>query len=131
MDRIKKIYLAGGFKSGWQDIVISSIKNNGVRFLDPRKHGIKSSDEYTEWDLNAVRESDILFAFMEANNPGGYALALEIGYAKALGKTIIFIDDVHAHDPARSRFLDMLRSSADFSCYTMQEGITSLVNLVK
>lgn len=131
MKRMKQIYLAGGFKSGWQDIVISSINNKEVRFIDPRIHGIENSDEYTEWDLNAVKESDILFAFMEASNPGGYALALEIGYAKAIGKTIIFVDDVHAHDPARSRFLDMLRSSADFSFYTIKDGITCLVNLVK
>ncbi|WP_194736314.1 hypothetical protein, partial [Pseudomonas aeruginosa] len=86
----KKIYLAGGFSSGWQEIVKSKLKS--FELLDPSAHGIENPAEYTSWDLEAVRASEILLANMEQTNPGGYALALEVGFAKALGKSIYLVD---------------------------------------
>ena len=74
-----RVYLAGGFQSGWQDTVMQAVPS--LDYLDPRSHGLKSKTEYTAWDLEAVRRSDCVFAYLEATNPGGYALALEVGFA--------------------------------------------------
>ena len=104
-----KIYLAGGFKSGWQAIAKRSLAS--FDFLDPSEHQIQDPKAYTEWDLNAVRECDIVLANMEATNPGGYALALEVGFAKALSKKIVLVDQIV--DPTVGRYFEMVRQVAD------------------
>lgn len=106
---LKKIYLAGGFRSGWQTVVRSKLE--GFELLDPSSHGIEDPAEYTRWDLSAVRKSDIVLANMEASNPGGYSLALEIGFAKALGKLIYLVDQLE--DPAIHRYFEMVRQCSD------------------
>lgn len=105
----KTIYLAGGFRSGWQ----ARAKEYLLDFylLDPSLHNLEDPKEYTEWDLNAVRNSDIVLANMESTNPGGYALALEVGFAKALSKYIILVDQIE--DPKVDRYFEMVRQVAD------------------
>jgi hypothetical protein len=116
---LKKIYLAGGFRSGWQQIVKSKLR--GFVLLDPCAHGILDPLEYTRWDLAAVRDSDILLANMEASNPGGYALALEIGFAKALGKSIYLVDQIA--DPSVSHYFEMVRQCCDRVFNTLEDAI--------
>jgi len=81
------VYLAGGFHSGWQDKVKAQFSN--LIFFDPREHKLEAPEQYTAWDLDAIRRSNWVFAYLEKSNPGGYALALELGFGKALGKNII------------------------------------------
>lgn len=126
MSRIT-VYLAGGFKSNWQDAVMSSC--NDFIFKDPRLHNIQSPKDYTDWDLKAVEESDVIFAYMENSNPGGYALALEVGYAKALNKTIIFIEE--ELDRERNKRFDMVRACADYKVTSLTDGIGILLSLEK
>lgn len=78
-----KIYLAGGMKSEWQDRVIAA--HPDIDFMDPRTHGLADEEDYTRWDLNAIRSSGLVFAYMDADNPSGFGLNLEVGYAYALG----------------------------------------------
>jgi hypothetical protein len=122
--RPPRVYLAGGFLSAWQDIVKKAIPE--FEYFDPRSHGLKNRREYTTWDLEAIRQSDYIFAYMEAANPGGYALALEVGYGKALGKCVIVVDEKSAADPQGSRYLEMVTQVADVSFSSLQEGITFL-----
>lgn len=118
------VYLAGGLHSGWQDRVM--VQARECQYLDPREHGVKDPKGYTHWDLQAVRACDIVFAFLEATNPGGYALALEIGYAAALGKTIILVDEKSAADPAVARYLEMVREAATYKSSSLHDGIEHL-----
>ena len=123
----KSVYLAGGFQSDWQDQVINACPQ--FKFNDPRSHNIQSPSDYTEWDLKAVSESDYIFAYMEDSNPGGYALALEIGYAKALNKKVIFVEE-YLSDNRNHRF-NMVRACADISKTSLSDGITALNTLDK
>ena len=123
------IYLAGGFKSSWQDSISNQFPD--IRFLDPRSHKLTDPIEYTNWDLQAIRESHIIFAYLEKDNPGGYALALEVGYAKALGKHIIFIDEKTIPNSESSRYYDMIRASASVLCSTLEDGKSYLENYLK
>lgn len=125
--KIKTVYLAGGFQSNWQDKVIKQCRE--FKFKDPRLHNIQQPEDYTDWDLEAVFESDYLFAYMEDSNPGGYALALEIGYAKALNKKIIFVEDILSDN--RNHRFNMVRACADFTATTLDEGIKALKKLDK
>jgi nucleoside 2-deoxyribosyltransferase len=114
----RKIYLAGGFNSGWQQIARDLLP--GYHLLDPSQHDLADPLAYTAWDLRAVQECDILLANMEESNPAGYALSLEIGYAKALGKQILFVDQVN--DPKRSRYFEMIRQVADRVFPSLQQA---------
>jgi hypothetical protein len=118
------IYLAGGMRSNWQDRVISELPM--FSFFDPRTHGLKDPDAYTHWDLEAVRKSDWVLAFLEETNPGGFSLALEMGFARALSKRMILVDEKSARNEEASRRLAMLHSIADYCPSTIDEAIVIL-----
>ena len=118
----KKLYLAGGFRSGWQAGVMARLP--GYVFLDPSSHNIQEPAKYAKWDLDAIRESDVVLANMEASNPGGYSLALEVGFAKALGKVVIFVDQIE--NPMVSRYFEMVRQCADLVFKTVDDAIAHL-----
>ncbi|MFM0025332.1 nucleoside 2-deoxyribosyltransferase domain-containing protein [Paraburkholderia madseniana] len=104
-----KIYLAGGFNSGWQIQARHELIN--FEIFDPSSHAIQDPKAYTEWDLNAIEQSDIVLANMEHTNPGGYSLALEVGFAKALSKRIILVDQVV--DAQIKKYFEMVRQCSD------------------
>ena len=123
---LRKIYLAGGFGSKWQTEV--AVQLDGLfELLDPSAHNIQDPAEYTRWDLEAVRRSDIVLANMEASNPGGYSLALEVGFAKALGKRIFMVDQIE--DPAMSRYFEMVRQCSERVFPTLAEALDYLASL--
>jgi len=95
--------------------------------LDPSAHNIQDPAEYTRWDLEAVRQSDIVLANMEASNPGGYSLALEVGFAKALGKRIFMVDQVE--DPAVRRYFEMVRQCSEGVFTTLDDALDHLLTL--
>lgn len=121
-DGRKVVYLAGGFKSGWQAKVIKQLPD--FDFLDPSQHNIEDAAEYTRWDLDAVRASDIVLGYMESTNPGGYSLALEIGFAYALGKTVLLVDEIT--DPSVSRYFEMVRQCSESVFPRLSEAIEYL-----
>lgn len=121
-DDRKVVYLAGGFKSGWQAKVMKQLP--GFDFLDPSQHNIEDAAEYTRWDLDAVRASDIVLGYMESTNPGGYSLALEIGFAHALGKTVLLVDEIT--DPSVSRYFEMVRQCSESVFPRLSEAIEYL-----
>ncbi|MCE5981977.1 nucleoside 2-deoxyribosyltransferase [Pseudomonas sp. LF19] len=122
---LRKVYLAGGFRSNWQAIVKSKLKD--FELLDPSAHGIEDPAEYTNWDLAAVRDSDIVLANMEASNPGGYALALEVGFAKALGKSIYLVDQIE--DLSIRRYFEMVRQCSTRVFSTLDEAIVYIATV--
>jgi nucleoside 2-deoxyribosyltransferase len=114
------VYLAGGFGSGWQDKVKQEVER--VTFLDPSTHGLKEPDEYTVWDLELIRQSNIIFAYLELSNPSGYGLNLEIGYAKALGKMVILVNEKRRPQD----YMDMTESACDMVYGNLEDGIEFL-----
>ena len=99
-----KVYLSGSMKSNWQDRVRETSPGN--TYLDPRSHGLTDEKMYTTWDLAAIREADIIFGYLEADNPAGHNLAFELGFAHALGKPIIFVNE----NKRFGRYVGMLRA---------------------
>jgi len=109
-------------KSGWQDYVMQN--GPAVQYHDPRSHGLQEPDQYTLWDLMAVQQADIILAYMESDNPSGIGLSVEVGYAKALGIPILFIDGV-----SEDKRFDIARSCADAVTSSLDEGIKLLWQL--
>lgn len=121
-----KVYLAGGLKSGWQDKVIDLFKDDFV-FFNPLMHGLEgNSREYTTWDLHFLKQSDILFGYMEKDNPSGYGLALEIGFAKASNKTIILVDERSKEDLHLAKYYSMIHESCSVVFSSLEEGLRFL-----
>lgn len=123
-----RIYLAGGFQTDWQDRLIE--RYPAVDFEDPRIHGLSDEEDYTEWDLAAIRRSEILFGYFEASNPAGFALALEIGYAKALEKEIIYVDEMSEHGQVPSRYLGMMRAVSDRTFTSFDKAVDYVSTLI-
>lgn len=122
-----KVYLAGGFRSNWQEHVKSAVPM--VRYFDPREHNLQDKAQYTLWDLEAIRHCDVVFAYFEKTNEGGYALALELGFAKALGKRIVLVDEKSQFSDTTRRYLGMLHAVAEVVLEDIDEGITFLQSL--
>lgn len=121
LGRGNTIYLAGGFHSGWQKTVWRRLSNWNI--LDPSRHGIQNPGEYTAWDLQAIGNADVILAVLEAGNPGGYSLALEIGYAKALGKVVYL---VYEPSDVRSKYFTMMREMADHWSESLEGALERL-----
>lgn len=122
-----KVYLSGGMRSGWQDAIVKEV-DGVVIFLDPRSHGQNEEKNYTAWDLTAISRADIVFAYLEADNPIGIGMALEIGFAKALQIPVIFVE---AQDNPKSKYFGICRASADFYYKSLDDGINALIALVR
>lgn len=124
MSRLR-VYLSGGFHSGWQDKVIEAVNQQvavefyshhlhraEVEFYDPRTSGLEFPRDYTAWDLQHLRMCDAVFAYMEASNPCGLGIALEVGYAKGLGKAVILVDERSGIDGEFARHFALARETA-------------------
>lgn len=117
-----KVYLAGGFTSDWRESIKSHFIND-IEIFDPKLKPDKHWSEYGTWDVHYIKQCDILFAYMEKTNPSGYGLSAEIGYAKALNKTVILvIEPGHEKD----RYFQFLKQFADVVYETLDEGIEYL-----
>ena len=123
-----RVYLAGGFKTGWQDTVVAS--NPELTFIDPRSHALPASHEYTAWDLAGIRSADVVFAYLEASNPAGYSLALEVGYARAHNKLVILVNEKKTMGEIdESRYYGMLGEAADLEFPSLEAGVGYLTTL--
>ena len=87
-----KIYLAGGFHSGWQDRVKQDAPQH--EYFDPAKDADQRfAYRWTAQEIEAVKWCDMVFAYFEATNPSGRGLAKEMGWATILDKPVIYIDE--------------------------------------
>jgi len=119
-----KVFLSGRLESSWQDKVIAEVPN--LEYFDPRSHGLRNPTQYAIWDKYHVRSADILFGYMEHDNPSGYGLATEIGYARGLGKTVILIDERSQADEQFREYFAIVREMSDVVLESLNEGITLL-----
>ena len=126
MNTLPKVYLAGGLVSNWRESIMEEF-GHAFEFFNPQDHGLENcSKQYTKWDLFFVKQSDIVFAFMEKDNKSGFGLTLELGYAKALDKLIILVDEKSAFDAAFERNFRIVKESASVSFTQLTEGLAYL-----
>lgn len=118
----QKVYLAGGMHSEWRHDVKQL---EGFKFFDPMGYN-DSLYEYGRRDLLAVKECDILFLYIDKDNPSGYGACVEAGYAKALGKTVISVlDRKHPkHD-----YIQFVGIVSDVVYYDLDKAIDYLATL--
>ena len=94
-----KVYLAGGTVSGWQRTIMDNFVKAGladkVDFYNPSDFEVGSVQYpapamYAPINKLKIEQCDFVFAFLEASNPTPINTALEVGYALALGKKVLF-----------------------------------------
>lgn len=119
------VYLAGGMKSNWQHILIERFGDKFF-FFNPQDHLLGNPKEYTIWDLHFVKRADVIFVYVEPDNPSGYGLTLEIGYAKALGKTIILVDERSKYDAQFRKYFKIVRESSNVVFDDLESGLSFL-----
>lgn len=122
-----KIYLSGGFSSNWQGKVIELLGDKFIYF-NPRDHKLKGSLQYWTWDTHFVKQCDILFGYMEETNPSGYGLALEVGLAYSLQKTIILVDERSPSDFQFKKYFEIVNATADVMFSDLTEAVQYLKN---
>ncbi len=125
-----KVYLAGGMNSNWQTKVIEHFSDHFI-FYNPIDHRLSRSKEYTIWDLFYIKKSDLVFAYMEKDNNSGYGLTLEVGYAKALGKTTILVDERSVSDKSFAEKFKMVRDSTEAVYDSLQQGLEFLGSFLR
>lgn len=126
----QKVYLAGGFRSEWQEEVK---KLDGFIFFDPktkeRPGGIEAVpmklEEYGTWDLHFIKQADIIFVYAEKENPYCIGLAVEAGYAKGLGKTVILVLEPN-REVIPDKYMDFIKMVSDITFDNFQAGIDYL-----
>lgn len=123
------VYLSGGHHSGWQRRVKAAVPQ--FDYLDPSMHHIGQADAYTAWDLAAVRACDFVFAYLESSNPSGYGLSVEIGYARALEKFVVLVDEKSSSDTRLEKRLRILQSTASVVFSRFSDGVHYLRSLAE
>ncbi len=129
------VYLAGGMKSCWQDRVkaaLRKLKERGlVRWSDPRANMTKNPDEYELLDIMRVESADIIFGYAEDDNPGLFALCVEIGHGHAQGKRVILVNELSEQtDPKRKRYFSFVRADCDYVTEKWHDGINMLEKMI-
>jgi nucleoside 2-deoxyribosyltransferase len=123
MGNLSKVYLAGGLTTNWRQPILDELDNHFI-FFNPQDHGLEEcSKQFTNWDLFHVKQCDIVFAYMEENNLSGYGLTLEVGYAKALDKLIILVDEKSINDKKFSNYFRIVRESATITFNSLEKGL--------
>ncbi len=93
-----KVYLSGGMKGDWQDEIPNM---DGVEYFDPRTDSpqFSSAIDFVNADVEAVKDSDLVFCYMEKDNPSGIGAAWECAVARENNIPIITVWEKEYIDP--------------------------------
>ena len=124
------IYLAGGFRGGWQEYVIKKCKKH--TFINPLSKELNEDGqripmtlkEFGTWDIHYIKHSDIIFVYSQNENPG-VAYMMEAAYAKGLGKTVIAVIEKD-NKKINDRYIAFMELFCDCVFYDIEEGIEYL-----
>lgn len=97
------VYLAGGFKSGWQDKVKEACKDlleqGMIEWNDPRENNTRDPNKYGPMDRMRLDVTEIIFGYAEKDNPLPFPLFFEMGYGLGKGYLVIFVNEITEDDP--------------------------------
>ena len=126
----QKVYLAGGFGSNWAEQVKECSDN--FNWINPKEKEFKngervvmSVDEYGKWDLHFIKQSDIVFVYVERTNPSCIGLCCEAGFAKGLGKTVITVLEPN-REIIKDSYISFITQVSDIVFEDLDSGIEYL-----
>lgn len=127
---MKNTYLAGGFNSDWAITVKNSCPE--LSFINPKNKEYKNGErismnvnEYGVWDLHHIKHCDIVFVYVENDNPSCIGLSCEAGYAKGAGKTVITVLEPNNRF-IKENYLSFIKVVSDIVFDNLNDGINYL-----
>jgi hypothetical protein len=118
------VYLAGGMRGNWREKVKNEMPQ--LIYLDPCSHGLSDAVQYSAWDKQAVERCDMVFAYLEKDNPSGIGMCVEIGLCLGLYKPVIFVNE------KKDRYWDIVDQFVETSPWpsrlltNLDDGISAL-----
>jgi nucleoside 2-deoxyribosyltransferase len=137
-----RIYLAGGMKSDWRKDLMRLVSSgsgamwnpdHGIHWLDPRKHKQLDYRAFVDLDLRMIDNADVVVAHIDPENPSGLGTSAEIGYAKAMNKTVIYVPSYQGRKGSRGRKYGetFLIGCADIISNTLEDAASVIQFMVK
>lgn len=118
-----KVFLSGDTRTEWQSKIMERFPDHS--FFDPRTVSEMSYEEMARIERKWIDECDILFAYLNETNPYGFGTCFEIGYAVAIKKLIIYVDEKQV---SSSQWI----AQHPVHAYTsFEEGLTKLSELLE
>ncbi len=125
-ERMKQVYLAGGKSQGWRKQVKRRWGDLAETF-DPFTQSRQSAAyEFTNDDLEAIRQSDLVFAVVDY--PVYTGVSAEVGFAHALGIPVILVWDTVTEGSQAPIRVEMFTASM---CAAVFTGVAEAASFVK
>lgn len=124
------VYLAGGLSGpDWRAKVVEALDGK-FQFLIPlsQEKLVQPPEQYTVRDEFYVKKADIVFIYIWNGKRHAEGTAWEAGFAKGLGKTVIFVEEYG--NKMRDRFV-FIKGRADIVFGKLEDGIKYLVTLAE
>ena len=130
------VYLAGGFKSGWQDAVRKACLDLELKHLvvweDHRENGTSDPDIYGPIDRRRCEKSSIVFGFAEIDNPLPFPLFFEMGFFLGQKKLVIYVNEIQPEDKRYRPYLFPTKfDNKIYTEYSLETGIKKLRFLIQ
>ena len=113
-----RVFLSGGTRGDWQDRVIAACPN--AEYWDPRTLREEDMTDIATTERRWLDESELVFVFIEEDNPSGLGSAFEMGYAIAKSKPVLFVDE------KRTRHTEWLGVHCLQTAHSFDQGIALL-----
>lgn len=113
-----KIFLSGGTHGNWHDVVKGRF--TGHIFFDPRSLSHLDMETIARTERQWLDECDVLFFYLEADNPSGLGSAFEVGYCVANSRPVVFVDE------KRNTHTEWLGIHCDRTAHSLDDGIDIL-----
>jgi len=134
-----KIYLAGDIskKNRWRFKVINALEGLPIEWLSPvdeadycysqLKKRYEENQFFVFADYMKIDKADIVFAYLRRCDSRHSGTSAEIGYARAKGKFIIYVNDM----PKTEAYLyEFIQRTADIAFTRLRDGIEFLKDFV-
>jgi hypothetical protein len=127
-----KVFLAGGFHSGWQKAYRGYLKKrlgsafDKVELFDPTEilYPIYKYDQIVSIERNVIlNETDLFLGYLESNNNGGFEFSICVGWATA-AQDVTVICCIPPSEIHNNRHVEYLRVAAGLDGRLVQDKYT-------
>jgi SAM-dependent methyltransferase len=88
---VMRVFLSGDTRGEWQSVLMNRFPTH--EFFDPRTLSEEPPSVMARKELEWIDQADIIFAYLNKENPYGFGTSFEIGYSVATRKAIIYVDE--------------------------------------
>jgi len=117
------VFLSGGTHNAWHDVVKAAFPDH--YFFDPRTLASLDMRTIAETERRWLDECDVIFFYLERDNPSGLGSAFEVGYCVANSRPVIFVDE------RRNSHTEWLGIHCDHVAFDLDTGLDLLRKILQ